>query len=67
MNKNKAMKKNFLWMLTAILICGMTMSALTSCSDDDDSTTIKDTNLSGSWFAQIEVDEKSPDCENYAR
>ena len=66
MNKNKAMKKIFLWMLTAILTCGLTLISLTSCSDDDDSTTIKDTNLSGSWFAQIKVDEKSPDCENYA-
>ena len=29
------MKKKYLWMMAAILVCGM-MTALTSCSNDDD-------------------------------
>ncbi|MCR5364872.1 MAG: hypothetical protein K6E67_01840 [Prevotella sp.] len=32
------MKKNFLWMLAAILTLSGTMLTLTSCSDNDDST-----------------------------
>ena len=31
------MKKKYLWMMAAILVCGM-MTALTSCSNDDDTT-----------------------------
>ena len=30
------MRKNFLWMLAAILICGLTVTMMTSCSKEDD-------------------------------
>ena len=30
------MKKNILWMLAAILICGLTVTTLSACSSDDD-------------------------------
>jgi hypothetical protein len=33
------MKKNILWMLAAILSCGLTVTALSACSSDDDNKT----------------------------
>ena len=33
------MKKNLLWMLAAILICGLTVTTLSACSSDDDDKT----------------------------
>jgi hypothetical protein len=30
------MKKNFLWMLAAILLCGTMTTVFTACGDDDD-------------------------------
>lgn len=30
------MKKNLLWMLAAILLCGLTVTVFTACGDDDD-------------------------------
>ena len=50
------MRKQFLWMLAAILtLCG-TMTALTSCSDSNDKVTPVDTNqLAGWWFAAYDV------------
>ena len=30
------MKKNVLWMLVAIIVCGMSIMTMTACSDDDD-------------------------------
>ena len=32
------MKKNILWMLAAILTCGLTVTAMSACSSDDDKT-----------------------------
>ena len=32
------MKKTVLWMIAAILICGITVTTLTSCKDDDETT-----------------------------
>ena len=32
------MKKNLLWMLAAILICGLTVTTMSACSSDDDKT-----------------------------
>ena len=32
------MKKRILWMLTAILLCGLTTTVFTSCGSDDDSS-----------------------------
>ena len=50
------MRKQFLWMLAAILtLCG-TMTALTSCSDSNDKVTPVDTNqLAGWWFSAYDV------------
>ena len=33
------MKKNILWMLAAILTCGLTVTAMSACSSDDDDKT----------------------------
>ena len=33
------MRKNMLWMLAAILVCGFTVTALSACSSDDDNKT----------------------------
>lgn len=49
------MKKSFLWMLTAIMTCGLTMTTLTSCSDDDNDIHVDQT-LSGDWFLELEDD-----------
>ena len=35
------MKKNILWMLAAILTCGLTVTAMSACSSDDDKTDSK--------------------------
>ena len=35
------MKKNILWMLAAILTCGLTVTAMSACSSDDDKTEAK--------------------------
>ena len=32
------MKKTVLWMIAAILICGTTVTTLTSCKDDDETS-----------------------------
>jgi hypothetical protein len=64
------MKKNFLWMLATILICGLTVTTMTSCSDDDDDSkeqgqTTPETieTLTGDWFTTInrsdETDEEN--------
>ena len=34
------MKKRILWMLTAILLCGLTTTVFTSCGSDDDSSAV---------------------------
>ena len=39
------MKKNFAWMLTAILICGLTAMVFTSCSKDDDAPSTPSTTV----------------------
>ena len=50
------MRKNFLWMLAAILICGLTVTMMTSCSKEDDPVNpdpvITET-LTGEWFAVV--------------
>ena len=33
------MKKNILWMLAAILTCGLTVATMTACSSSDDDKT----------------------------
>jgi len=58
------MKEKFIWMLISIITFGIATTTLTSCSDSD-SATINDTKITGNWFAQISIKEKSPDCENY--
>ena len=48
------MKKNLLWMFAAIFFCGLTVTLLTACSDDADSTVPPIDNLSqkirGKWM-----------------
>lgn len=34
------MKKRILWMLTAILLCGLTTTVFTSCGSDDDNSAV---------------------------
>ncbi|MBO7569837.1 MAG: hypothetical protein J6T11_05755 [Bacteroidaceae bacterium] len=54
-------KKQFQWVLVAILMCGLTVTTTTSCSKDDDSgqqgsgeTEV----LKGNWLAQLEHDDE---------
>ena len=35
------MKKSLLWMIAAILVCGLTVTAMSACSSDDDKTEAK--------------------------
>lgn len=54
------MKKHFLWMLAAILTCGLTAIMLTACNnDDDDNTGINnlDEKIKGKWM-MAEADGK---------
>ena len=44
------MKKNLLWMMAAILVCGLTAEVLMACSDDDDSRLSEEKGI-------LEVDE----------
>ena len=45
------MKKRFLWMLAAILICG-TSTLLTSCSDNEDNPVEPSKQIVGKWYAE---------------
>ena len=50
------MKKNILWMLAAILTCGLTVTMMTSCSNDDDPVNpdpVITEALTGEWFAVV--------------
>ena len=59
------MKKNYLWMLVAILTCGLAVSMLTSCSDKDpvnpDPEIIQ--KLSGVWFGEVLRIDYDPDAD----
>lgn len=46
------MKKINLWMLAAILFCGLTATVLSSCSKDDDNSSSSDTNAA---FTKIKI------------
>lgn len=50
------MKKNILWMLAAILISGLTVTTMTSCSNNDDPVNpdpVITQTLTGEWFAVV--------------
>ena len=56
------MKKKNLWMLAAILLCGL---LTTACSDDDEPTNLEPATLTkalqGEWISEINVDEFKSD------
>ena len=58
----RCMKKKNLWMLAAILLCGL---LTTACSDDDDPTNLEPATLTkalqGEWISEINVDEFESD------
>ena len=60
------MKKNMLWMLTAILICGaMVFSA---CSDNDDSSQkVMESDLVGLWYEEFKYEDVTEDGKPFNR
>ena len=50
------MKKNLLWMLAAILICGLTVTTMSACSSDDDDKTEGKTEVSMMYFVKVSDD-----------
>ena len=56
------MKRQILWMLAAILICGTSLTALCSCADEEDNSTPEPfqpmEELNGTWFVMKELQGK---------
>ena len=50
------MKKNLLWMLAAILICGLTVTTLSACSSDDDDKTDGKTEVTMMYIVKVSDD-----------
>ena len=50
------MKKNILWMLAAILICGLTVTTLSACSSDDDNKTEGKTEVTMMYIVKVTDD-----------
>ena len=50
------MKKNILWMLAAILICGLTAVTLSACSSDDDDKTEGKTEVTMMYVVKVTDD-----------
>ena len=50
------MKKNILWMLAAILICGLTVTTLSACSSDDDDKTEGKTEVTMMYVVKVTDD-----------
>ena len=50
------MKKNLLWMLAAILICGLTVTTLSACSSDDDNKTEGKTEVTMMYIVKVTDD-----------
>ena len=50
------MKKNILWMLAAILICGLTVTTLSACSSDDDDKTEGKTEVTMMYAVKVTDD-----------
>ena len=51
------MKKNILWMLAAILICGLTVTTMSACSSDDDNKTETPQEQTVKMFYVVEVSD----------
>ena len=56
------MKRQILWMMAAILICGTSLTALSSCADEEDNPTPEPfqpmEKLNGTWFVMKELQGK---------
>ena len=50
------MKKNLLWMLAAIFICGLTVTTLSACSSDDDDKTEGKTEVTMMYAVKVTDD-----------
>ena len=50
------MKKNLLWMLAAILICGLTVTTMSACSSDDDNKTEGKTEVTMMYIVKVTDD-----------
>ena len=50
------MKKNLLWMLAAILICGLTVTTMSACSSDDDDKTDGKTEVTMMYIVKVSDD-----------
>ena len=50
------MKKNILWMLAAILICGLTVTTMSACSSDDDDKTEGKTEVTMMYVVKVTDD-----------
>ena len=46
-------KRQFQWILAALMICGLAVTTFTSCSKDDDDDSGKGSSLLGNWFVKI--------------
>lgn len=58
----KIMEKNFLWIIIAILSCGLTMTTIISCGNDDANNnggdtevTVGEPTLLGGWLTAVEI------------
>ena len=50
------MKKKYLWMLAAILICGLTVTTMSACSSDDDDKTEGKTEVTMMYIVKVSDD-----------
>ena len=50
------MKKNVLWMLAAILVCGLMVTALSACSSDDDDKTEAKPEVTMMYYLKVSDD-----------
>ena len=50
------MKKNLLWMLAAIFVCGLTVTTLSACSSDDDDKTEGKTEVTMMYVVKVSDD-----------
>ena len=50
------MKKNVLWILAAILVCGLTVTALSACSSDDDDKTEAKPEVTMMYYLKVSDD-----------
>ena len=51
------MKKNILWMLAAILICGLTVTTMSACSSDDDKNDKADATVEKEIMSAVQISD----------